>query len=70
MDDLYKFEYADLNLTKVLEDIDYKEELNEDELEHAENIFKTFLDFCEQNGIIKNYDEEKVEQLLEECKEK
>lgn len=62
-----RFENTVKDLRDCLVAIDDKEISNENEKNIAEGMFAMFLEHCQEYGIIDEYNEGAIEQMIEEC---
>jgi intergrase/recombinase len=59
-----RFNNTSMDLDECLEAIDGREIESDEEALKARKMFKRFLEFCQYEGIIENYDEEIMEDLI------
>lgn len=60
-----RFNNTDLDLDDCLEAIENQAIESKSEASTAKSMFKKFLDFCESEGIIDEYNEEVIEELID-----
>lgn len=61
-----RFNNTSIDLEECLDTINDREIASKEELAKAKKMFHMFLNFCESEGIIDNYNESAVDDLLEE----
>lgn len=62
-----RFENTSADLTDCLEALSNREIEAKRERKIAGRMIKEFLDFCESEGLIEEYNSEAVDELLAEC---
>lgn len=65
-----RFHNTHNDLSQCLDAVDNEDISSESELGKAKDMFHSFLMFCQENNIISGYDEEELEELLENAYKK
>lgn len=64
-----RFRNTHEDLADCLDALEQGQDLSVEECQAAVQMFKRFLDFCRDMGIINDYDHERVEEYLNELRE-
>lgn len=64
-----RFHNTNIDLTDCIEALTERDISNQEEKRAAKNLLISILDFCEDEGIIKEFDLNRINGIIEECKE-
>lgn len=65
-----RFHNTRIDMQECIEDLTDREISSDEEKRAAKNIITEFLDFCVDEGIIEEYNEDKINSIINESKEK
>lgn len=64
-----RFQNTEIDLQDCLDNLNERNIESEEEKQAAKDLFINFLEYCEEEGIISDFNRNRIDNLIAECKD-